>query len=125
MESYEQDFSQQDSTDRRDAKVSPQGVCDNLINAHECSCKPGAQALDMSGIWVTCHDSRSEVVAATATLYMCVKFHDNPMERVGVDGQLPANVDGATSFLERATNDNELVLSKTMFFVKRVVFCTR
>ena len=30
----------QDSTDRRDANVSPQGVCDNLINAHECSCKP-------------------------------------------------------------------------------------
>ena len=61
---------------------------------------------------VTCHDFRVQVVAATATLYMCLKLHGNPLERVGIDGQLLGLVDRATLFPGRATNDNEPVLEE-------------
>ena len=64
-----------------------------------------AQVLDTSGFWVTWHDFQLQVVAATAALYMCVKLHDNPLERIGTDGQLLTFVDGATSFLDRASNE--------------------
>jgi len=70
------------------------------------------QVLDVTGLWVTCHDFRRQVVAATAALYMCVKLRDNPPERMGIDGVLPALVDEATWFLERTTNDNEPVLEE-------------
>ena len=46
---------------------------------------------------------------------MCVKLRDNPLERIGVDNALPALVDAATSFLERATNHNEPVLEEDVF----------
>ena len=71
-----------------------------------------AQVLDISGFWVACHDFRSQVVAATATLYMCVKLHDNPLERIGVDGRLLVLVAGAILCLELATNDSEPTLEE-------------
>ena len=64
-----------------------------------------AQVLGISGFWVTWHDFQLQVVAATAALYMCVKLHGNPLERIGTDGQLLTLVDGATSFLDRASNE--------------------
>jgi len=74
-----------------------------------------AQVLDVTGLWVTCDDLRMQVVAATAALYMCVKLRDNPLERIGIDGVLPALLDGAMLFLERATNDDEPVLDEAVF----------
>ena len=67
-----------------------------------------AQVHYISGFWVACHDFRLQVVAATATLYMCVKLHDNPPERIGVDGRLLVLVAGATLCLEPVLEEDVL-----------------
>ena len=50
-----------------------------------------------------------QVAAATDPLNTCVKLSDNPLDRMGAVGSQLALVDGASLFLERATNDKAMV----------------
>ena len=71
-----------------------------------------AQVLDISGFFVICHDLQQLRYTCTSS---GVKLCENPLERIGIYGQLSALVDGATLFLERATTDDEPVLEEDVF----------
>ena len=54
---------------------------------------------------MTSHDTRTQVVAGTAALYLCTKLHSTPLERLDPRGTLSALMHRALSFLLRTQND--------------------